>query len=386
MIKTFKFKLKTKPEHEELFVKYLDLCRELYNNALYQRSSSWGKAKKSISLYDQYKELTQIRKDLSEFGDAPLLVLRSSLKRLQGAFDNFFARVKLIKELGLKIEPGYPRYKSKKRYSSFGIGRARIEYGRVKVPKLGWIKFKQHQSFKGEIRDVSISREENGKWYVCISCDVGKAPPKRKPKRKVGMDLGLETFATLSDGAAIDNPRFFKNGQDLLAKRQRKLSKKKKGSNSYKKQKKLVSKAHCHIKNQRRDFAYKTTKKLFQDYDWVAIENLNIKSMIEDEEKNNQKSIYDAAWSIFINILKYKAEEAGVSIVEVNPAYTSQKCSRCENIVKKDLSIRMHDCPNCGLHMQRDLNAAINILSLGWSEARSKIRPTEAEFWSQPSI
>jgi putative transposase len=200
---------------------------------------------------------------------------------------------------------------------------------------------------------------------VCFSCDLGAAPPKVTVRQMVGIDVGLTIFATLSDGGEVPAPRLFRKGEDVLARRQRSLATKRRGSNSRRRARTLVAKAHCHIRNQRLDFARKLTVVLFAKYDLIAFEDLNIRGMVHS---NLAKSIHDAAWGLFLRCLTDKAESAGRWAVPVDPRGTTQNCSACGEHVPKGLTDRAHIC-SCGLVLGRDLNAARNIEALGRSAA-----------------
>lgn len=356
MLRTFKYPLLPNHMQERTLSAWLESNRVLYNAALEQRREAYRMQCKTLGYMTQTKELTELRACDERFKNIPVEVSRSALRNLQHAFDRFFCRVKA----GQK--PGYPRFRSRDRYDSFGIGRVTVKGNRVYIPKLGRVKFHRYRELEGTIREVTL-RKKNGKWFVCISCELGEAPPKIPVATAVGIDLGLIKFATLSDGSAIDNPRYFKAGEELLAKRQRRLSKRKKGSNSRQQAKILVGKAHEHIRNQRLDFARKLAKDLFTRFDFIAYEDLNIKGMVQS---NLSKSISDASWRIFIQTLINRAEYAGRWAVPVNPRHTSQACSNCGVLVPKKLSDRVHRC-TCGLVLDRDINAARNILTLGRS-------------------
>lgn len=235
----------------------------------------------------------------------------------------------------------------------------------MRVPKLGLVKFRKYRELTGEILDARIVFKA-GKWHVVFSCDMGEAPGKNTIQKAAGIDLGLESFATLSNGTKIENPRFFKNGEEILARRQRALAKKHRGSKNRSRTKLLVQRAHEHIRNQRLDFARKLVADLFRKYDCIFYEALNIRSLAAGRLA---KSVQDAAWGKFIGALVCKAECAGRWAVPVDPRGTSVRCSTCDATVAKTLSERIHRCPLCGLTMDRDENAARNILALGRSAA-----------------
>jgi putative transposase len=230
MIRTFKYPLLPNQTQEAVLSTWLDACRSLYNSALQDRQVAYDKDKSTLSYYDQTAELTKMRGRLPALKEVPVEVARSALRHLERAFQAFFRRIKSGET------PGYPRYKGKGRVRSFNIGCAMTEGDRVVIPKLGPVKFNLYREIKGRIKDVRISRVA-GKWFVCFACDLGEAPPKIVPVTHVGIDLGLTDFATLSDGSTMDNPRCFKHSEEVLARSQRSLERKKSGSNNRKKTK-----------------------------------------------------------------------------------------------------------------------------------------------------
>lgn len=364
MIRTFRYPLHPTKEQERVLEDWLEHCRLLFNGALQERRNAWQKQKVNISKFDQQKSLTIIKQEDDEFKKIPTTVLRSAIGRVDDAFKGFFRRCKV------KQTPGYPRFKGKNRYDSINLPiniSSNKQIGRsatVHVQKLGEVKFNQYRLHKGEIKWGCIKREPSGKWFVSLTCDIGEAPTKSKPEKIVGIDLGLISFVTLDNGSTIDNPRFFKISQDKLAVRQRNLSRKKRGSESRKKAKKFVAEAYEHIRNQRLDFVRKQAKKLFDNFDTVCFEDLDVKQLIEGKGKYLAKSINDAGWNLFINCLKSKAEEAGKWAISVDPRNTSQECHACGKRVLKTLADREHVC-SCGESLGRDHNSAKVIKARG---------------------
>ena len=359
MIRSYKYPLEPNRRQAALLEEWLERCRSLYNVALEERRECWRMARKRISYNDQTRELTELRQSDPRYGEMPVEVCRSPLRTLQRAFEGFFRRIKRRKT------PGYPRFKGLGRLGSFGIGRPGVEGKKVRLPKLGLVKFRKYRELGGPILEARVGLRA-GKWYVSFSCDVGQAPPKAPLRNPVGIDLGLRSFATLSDGTTVENPRFFREGEALLARRQRALSRKQKGSDGRRAARLLVQKAHEHIHHQRLDFARKLSAEIFRFNDGVFYEDLNIRGLARGRLA---KSVQDASWGIFIRTLVCKAECAGTWAVKVNPRGTSVRCSGCGRPVAKDLSETVHRCPGCRLEMDRDLNAARNILALGRSAA-----------------
>jgi putative transposase len=267
------------------------------------------------------------------------------------------------------MKPGYPRFKGFGRYDSLTFKQTGFNLNPANntlyLSKTGRVPIILHRPIQGKIKTCTIFKTQTDKWYVSFSCEIDRPTPLYKTGKIVGMDLGLKTYIQISDGTDIKNPRFFKKAQKDLKIVQRRLSKFEKGDRSTERQKakKIVAKVHEKIKNKRDDFCHKTALKLVQEYDFIAHEDLNIKNMLE--EKRYSKSIADAAWAELIQMLSYKAAEAGKITVAVNPRNTSQQCSKCLILVPKGIEERVHNCPNCGLSIDRDLNASYNILRLG---------------------
>jgi putative transposase len=370
MIRTFRYPLKPTLTQETVLESWLVACCTLYNAALEQRREAWRKQRVGISRINQEKELTELRAVDLYWRTVPVWISRSALVRLERAYQGFFRRV----NQGEK--PGFPRFRSRDRYTSFDLGTnpVRVENNNVFLPKLGPVKFHKYREMCGVVLRVYINRTIRG-WTVSFVCDLGDAPPKTLVRTTVGVDVGLESFATLSTGEHIENPRFFRAGEDVLARRQRSLARKKRGSSSRVRARRLVARAHEHIRNQRFDFVRKLAVTLFSRFDLIAYEELQIAHMVRG---NLAKSINDAAWGRFLHVLTSKAEEAGKWAVAVDPRGTSQTCSRCDAVVKKKLSEREHRC-DCGFVTHRDHNAALNIVARGLRVGPAPEASLEAE-------
>jgi putative transposase len=354
MLRTFRYPLRLNRANQAVLTSWLESCRQLYNGALEHRIGAWQKARVSITYAMQTAELTALRAEDDEYAAIPVRVSRSALRRLDRAFQAFFRRVKA------GDKPGFPRFRAYGRYDSFSIGRVAPCEDRVRIPKLGPLRFHLYRPLRGTVRDTQL-RRSCGRWFVCFSCDLGPAPEKRPPRRIVGIDVGLTHFAVTSDGEVIDNPRWYRQAELLLARRQRALAPKRRGSASREKARLLVGRAHLKIHNQRLDHARKLACSLYARYDAVVFEKLNIAGMIRG--RNLGKSIADAGWRMLASALKCKAEDAGAWAIEVDPRGTSSRCSSCGTDVPKTLSDRVHSCHACGLEIDRDLNAARNILA-----------------------
>jgi len=354
MMRTFRYRLHPSVSQERVLDQWRIQCCTLYNAALEQRITAYRQQGVSVTRYDQIVQLTELRHSDPCWSAAPVLVQRSALCRLDLAYAAFFRRCKNGER------PGFPRFRSVRRYDSFSIGCVKVKKGRVLVPKLGHVKLNLYRPIEGTIKNVSVRRDASGKWWVGIHCDLGPAPTKREIQSSVGIDLGLTTLATLSDGREIPNPRFGKQAADLLATRQRKLARKRKGSKNRDKARILVAKTQAHVANQRLDHARKEAKKLFAEFDEVSYEDLSLRGLCRGQFS---KSMNDAAWGIFLRCCASKAEEAGKHHTPKDPRQTSQRCSRCGAIAHLSLADRIYRCSSCGLVIGRDHNAAINVRS-----------------------
>ena len=335
----------------------LEACRQVYNSLLNWRKHDYEVLGKSPSKFEQQAAFPRWKKEHAELSDVYSQVLQNVAVRVDLAFDAFFRRVKVGET------PGFPRLKGHGQYDSITYPQSGFGFfqGRLRLSKIGDLAIRLHRPIEGAVKTCIVRRVRH-KWYACLSCEVG-AEVLPSSDEEVGIDVGLKTFASLSNGENVENPRFFRKDEKALAKAQRKLAKQKCGSRERRKARKVVSRIHERIRNRRHDFVHQTARRLVNRYGVIAVEKLNVKGMV----KNHclAKSIADASWSMFRSVLTGKAERANRLVVAVNPAYTSMTCSGCGNIARKALSQRRHDCPHCGLSLDRDTNAAINILSVG---------------------
>lgn len=358
MLKSFKYRLYPTGKQWKAFTVQLDGHRFLYNQALAQRKEVYEQTGKGINYSTQATGLLpELRKEVESLALCNYSSLQQTLRRLDKSFKAFFRRIKAGEK------PGYPRFKSADRfntiaYASFGDG-CQIKDNRLYLQNVGCIKVKWHRLVNGNIKTLFVTRR-NGKLYVSfvVECDTEPLP---KTGKEVGIDVGLNAFISTSDGQQISSPKYLKLAEKKLAKAQRCLSRREKGSARRQKARVLVAKHHEKIANQRLDFCHKVAHSLVQKYDGFAVEALNVRGMVKN--RYLAKSISDASWGLFLTILKSKAESAGRWYREVAPNGTSQICSQCGQIVKKPLAVRIHNCPHCGLSLDRDINAARNILA-----------------------
>jgi putative transposase len=356
MIRSFELRLKPKASQRAAMLHILADSCETYNAALQERRDAWRICQKKISFYDQSKELTELRKD-PQFAVVAVRIQREPLRRVNRAFQAFYRRIKAGQA------PGYPRFRSRDRYNSFAWHEPRLDARGLLVPNIGRIRFKASRAPVGAVKMAAIIRCGD-KWTARIVCDIGPAPEKRIVKTAVGVDVGLTTLATLSDGTEIENPHWTQQYEDHIARANRSLARTQKRSNNRTRARQALRRAHQRAANARRNYLHHISKWLVANYDLIAHEALNVKGMAQS---NLAKSIMDAAWSILIRQITYKAENAGVWAVPVNPRGTSQVCSGCGQNVPKKLWQRTHSCPHCGLILGRDHNAGRNILALGMS-------------------
>ena len=358
MRRAFKFRLFTSTNQERELDIMLETHRRLYNLCLEQRRDTYRQHKHAVRYIDQSAEFKDLRSDNIYFARINFSSAQATMRRLDKSFVAFFRRVKA----GQK--PGYPRFKAHDRFDSiefpsYGDG-IRLNDNRLRVQHVGVIRCKVHRPVEGIIKTATLKREGD-KWFVVLSCDLGNVHVAPSTLPAVGIDVGLENFLTTSDGEVVENPRFLKKELPALRRAQRSVSRKKKGGSNQRKASKVVRVLHTHVANQRREHHHKTSLNLIRCYGLIAVERLNIRGMVRNYRLS--RAIADAAWGGFLTVLGHKAESAGVTVMAVNPRGTSQQCSGCGQEVRKELSVRRHVCPHCGLSLHRDVNAARNILA-----------------------
>ena len=374
----------------------LETCRLAYNSLVNDRVFQYETAKVSVSRYEQQKMFPKWSKDFPEVKAVHSQVLQNVAVRVDLAFRAFFQRVKQGNT------PGFPRLKGPGQYDSITYPQSGFKIGASGVwlslqGKQTQVKAKLHRAIVGAVKTCTVRRygrnrygrnRYGSKWFACFSVEQEDdfLPPCTD---SIGLDAGLNSFMTLSNGEFIDNPRFFRKEEKALAKAGRRQAKTKKRSCERKKANKVLSRIHERIRNRRHDFVHQTARRLVNRYGVIAVEKLNVKNMLGNHCL--AKSISDASWSMFRTVLTHKAESANREVIAVNPAYTSQECSVCgyrpdglEGRTKKKLSDRWHNCPMCAASLDRDTNAAVNILNLalrGTSHAgitACQVTPVEA--------
>jgi putative transposase len=326
--KVYKYKLTPTPEQASLLERTLALCFQVYNAAIGERREAWRLCGVSVTYYQQKAELPGIKEAMPEYAEVHSQVLQDVVLRVERTFQAFFQRIRDGKT------PGYPRFQSSSRYRSFtypqyGNG-AVLDGSLLSLSKIGRIRIRLHRPLRGTPKTVTVSREADG-WYACVSCADVPAEPLPPTGQETGVDLGLESFATLADGTMIHTPRCYRQAEAYLRRCQRRVARRQKGSNRRKKAVNLLAKAHQQVKRQRADFHHKTALALVRANDVIYHEDLQTANMLKNHHL--AKSIQDAGWSAFLSILAFKAAYAGKRAVAVPPAYTSQTCSGCGVVV-----------------------------------------------------
>jgi putative transposase len=326
---------------------------------LEQRKNTYEESGKSLSLYTQINNFAALKQERESLKTVHSQVLQNVAVRLDLAFKAFFRRVKAGEV------PGYPRFRGFNRYDSFCYPQSgfKVEGHHLKLSKIGNLHIKLHRPIEGKIKTCCLRRSSTGKWYASFACEIEDPQPLPESLEQVGIDVGLTTFAYLSTDERIENPRFFRKEERALTKAQRRLSKEEKGTPERAKRRKPVSRVHERIKFKRHNFTHQESRKIVNRFGVICVEDLSVNRMMHN--RCLSKSIADAAWSGFSSCLSFKAENAGRRYVAINPAYTSQDCSRCGHRQKMPLEKRKYVCPCCHLEINRDLNAAKNILAHG---------------------
>ena len=360
MEKAYKYRIYPNKRQKELLAKSFGCCRFVYNHFLNKRIETYQTEQKTLTYNQCSSELTKLKSELEWLKEPDKCSLQNALKDVDRAYKNFF-----------KNNAGFPKYKSKKthRFSyRTNATNGNIAYlgKHIKLPKLGMVKTRTRLIPQGRIINATISQEPSGKYYVSLCCTDVEIPKLEKTGKESGIDLGIKSFAVTSSGETIPNPKYLQKSLNKLARLQREISRKTRGSSNWNKARIKLARLQEHIANQRTDFLQKLSTKLIRENDVICIEDLQVKNMIRNHKL--ARNIADVSWSEFIRQLQYKADWYGKTIIKVDKWYaSSQICSCCgeQFPITKDLSIREWICPNCHTVLDRDGNAAINILREG---------------------
>jgi putative transposase len=365
MQQAFKYRIYLTNGQRRLLERQLEECRWVYNETLATRTHAWDLEQRTVDWYETKRLLPMWKDARPSLKLVHSQVLQNVTERVDLAFKAFFRRVKEGAE-----DPGYPRFKGMGRYDSmtfpqYGNG-VRLDGRRLILSKVGAVHVVLHRPLDGTPKTVTVTRAATGKWFVCFSCET-EAPRLEPTDQVVGVDMELTYFATLSNGEHIENPRFYRKDEaDLKRVQQRKdAAKNAENWTENAKQKHILASIHERIANRRADFAHKRSRDLVNCYQLIVFEDLAPQAMGATKGRGMRKSIMDVAWSQFIRRTSDKAAEAGRTVILVAPRNTSKLCSQCGELVQKKLSDRTHTCPTCGLVMDRDVNAAVNILHRG---------------------
>lgn len=386
--RSYKFLLRPTAGQARMLGEMLEDHRQLYNAALEERREAWRMGRRPIFYYGQTAQLKFIRADDPDGqGRWSATSQMRTVRRVQRAFDGFFRRIKAGQA------PGHPRFKGGGRFDSAELVNGdgakwdsvpHPTVTRVKLQGIGHVRVHAHRAVKGRIKTITVKREGN-RWYVVLSCDDVPAEPLEPTGAAVGIDMGIKSFLTTSDGKHLPNPHSLAAIADRLAEAQRVLSRKKRGSNRRRKAVRKVAALHGKVRRTRLDHAHKTALTLVRDHDVIAHEDLQVANMTRrpkpkpDETQPGaflpngaaakaglNRSINDAGWGVFLQILAAKAEDAGRTIIAVNPRHTSQRCAQCGHVAKENrVSQAEFRCLQCGHEAHADVNAAINILRAG---------------------
>ena len=395
--RTYRFRLYPNKAQIELLAKHFGCSRFVYNYFLNQRKEQYRLTGKSDNFYAQCKTLTTLKKqeETAWLNEVNAQTLQFAIRSLEAAYTNFF-----------KKRAKFPNFKSKHSKNSFTVPQfASVAGGRLFIRKFKeGIKCRVHREIKGKVGKVTITKTPSGKYFASVFTEEEYITPLKKTNKSVGVDMGLKDLLITSEGETFKNNRYTKKYECKLAKAQRHLSRKKKGSRGFENQRLKVARLHDKIANSRADYLHKCSISLVRRYDTICIEDLNVKGM----SKNHRlaKSITDASWGKFVSMLTYKAEWNDKNVVKIDRFFpSSQTCHVCGYVNKdiKDLSVREWECPECHTHHDRDINAAINILHFGLNntsagtvdytggeevkadhlESHSSVKPEANEFLTQ---
>ena len=372
MDRAYEFRIYPDRLQRQLIAKTFGCCRLVYNHYLAERKHRYEETKIALSYTDCAKDLTRLKKEKPFLREVDSIALQQSLRHLDSAFTNFFRQAKA----------GYPRFKSRKSgrnsYSTVCVnGNIRLGEKTIRLPKLGDVKIRRHRDIPEGwmLKSVTVKQTASGKYFVCVLFHCESQAEEKEIRTTAGLDFSMPDLFVASDGYRCSYPKFYRRAEERLAREQRKLSKMRKGSNNYRKQKIRIAKLHEKTANQRKDFLHKQSLQLAQKYDLVSIEDLDMQGM--SRALRFGKSVHDDGWGMFTRMLEYKLEDRGGRLVKVSRWFpSSQVCSGCGTIHPevKGLDVREWFCENCLQHHDRDVNAAVNIREEGRYLLKKKLR------------
>ena len=379
MLLNYKFELYPTIEQQEKLNVWISLCRQQYNSALLDKSNAYTNKKINVTRTMMQSQQKIDKKVFTFLTEMPSQPLQEVFARLEKSFNNFFnkqskyPKIKKYKDYNSLTFPQFGMAIQNKKIKKTGLYKKQLvrlaaslgKGGHLLISKLGLIPMVRHRKIDGKVKQVVIKRQGN-KWFAIFCVERHVIPIVSLDNKFTGIDVGINKFAVLSNGEEIQNPKFLRKEEKKLKKAHRKLSRKVKGSNNFKKQVAKLQKIHKKVANQRKDFLHKQSFRLSNEYNLIFVEDLKITNMVKNRKL--AKSIHDAGWGMFREFLTYKLTNNGGQLVKVKPHFTSQDCSDCGTRVKKSLSIRTHICTSCGLILDRDHNAALNIQKIGLAQ------------------
>ena len=356
-LRMFRYRIYPSRKQKIKIIDNFKACKTIYNELLEASINNYNETGKGLFKYDFNKLLT------SKYKNIHSQVMQNVSDRVHKSFSNFFRRIK-----NKSKKKGFPRFKSSVKSITYPqSGFKFLSVKKLYISKIGNVNIIIDRIPKGKIKTMTIKRNKAGQWFAVFSSEVEIPKIIHSSNEYVGIDVGLENFAALSNGKIIKNPRFLIKSENKLKKLHKKLSRKKKGAKNRFKSKLLLARQYIKVTNQRTDFLHKTSRDITNRYSLIAVEDLKINNMVKNH--NLAKHITDASWNSFIQMLSYKAVDCGGQLIKVNPRNTSKTCSECGAIKEMPLSNRTFICSNCNLVCNRDLNASINILKVGMDYA-----------------
>ena len=364
MLKAYKYRIDPTPSQTVLLVRTFGCVRFVWNYMLALRRQEY----RLEGLFPGRSEcsaiLTQLKtaEEYQWLNEADAIALQTTLEYQFESYHRFFQNA-----------GGLPRYKSKKSHmdaytTKFVNNNIRVNGNLLRLPKIGWVRMRMSRQLDRQIQRVTVSRNPSGRFFVSILCECTDETPLPAGNGAIGIDVGIKDLAVLDNGERYEGPHALKSAMQKLQREQRILSRKTRGSHRYEVQRLKVAKLHEHVSNIRKDYAHKLSSSLIRKYDLIAIESLSIREMLKGAEKERARGIMDSGWREFANMLEYKAQWYGRTLIKIDPYYpSSQLCSECghKNQEVKDTSIREWTCPVCGTAHDRDINAAKNIIKEG---------------------